>query len=257
MLYSYTKDPNYHSVVPGYNPNSKRISGFLSIVFLFVGLVLVGQVIYPIFSWYIFTLPIYSQKIITPLASNFFPANISNLPSIVRASDISPTVSLYANNNSYQPSSWFPQARPFSQAFNSDLRVYTVSIPKLKIDNATVEIGGDNLKKSLIAWPTSAIPGNYGVNIIFGHSELPQFANPTDYSGIFTHIMDLESGAVILVDYDGVRYKYIVSDKKVVDPDDLSVLEQRFDDRYLILITCVPPGTLWKRGVVKARMAQL
>lgn len=69
--------------------------------------------------------------------------------------------------------------------------------------------------------------------------------------------MDLDDGDEILVDADGIRYKYIVFDKKVIEPTNLSVLEQRFDQAYLTLITCVPPGTLWKRGVVKARLASL
>lgn len=218
-------------------------------VFLGIGLVLIAQVVYPIISWYLLSLPGYSRAIVSPLSSNFVFAKSSKftLP-VVAAVPSSPT--------SYQPSSWFPAAKPFAQSVTSNLKTYTVSIPKLKIDTATVEIGGDDLKKSLIAWPTSAAPGDYGVNIVFGHSELPQFANPKDYSGIFTHIMELADGDVIYVDYDGVRYKYVVFDRQVVDPDNLSVLEQRFDDRYLSLITCVPPGTLWKRGVVKARMSQ-
>lgn len=244
MLYAYTKDPDFRPAI--YSPYPGRIIGLFSLLFLFVGLILVGQVVYPIISWYAFLLPTYSRSFVSPLSS---------VPP-VRASDIA-AVPSYLNNNSYKASSWFPSAKPFTPTINSDLQTYTISIPKLKVENATVEIGGEDLKKSLIAWPTSATPGNYGVNIIFGHSELPQFANPKDYSGIFTSIMDLKDGDVIYVDYDGVRYKYVVFDRQVVDPDNLSVLEQRFDDRYLSLITCVPPGTLWKRGVVKAKLSAL
>lgn len=254
MLYAYTKDPNYAPKVFSLYPG--RIVGLFSLLFLFFGLFLIGQVLYPIISWYAFLLPTYSGSFVSPLASNF-NSNAYSFVAPVRAFDITAVVPSYLDNNSYNPSSWFPDAEPFTPTINSNLQTYTISIPRLKIDNATVEIGGEDLKKSLIAWPTSAIPGNYGVNIIFGHSELPQFANTKDYSGIFTFIMDLKDGDVIYVDYDGVRYKYIVFDRQVVDPDNLSVLEQRFDDRYLSLITCVPPGTLWKRGVVKARLSAL
>ena len=249
MLYIYTRDPHYTPVLgPSYR---RQWGGVLSLVFLFLGLALIGQVVYPIVSWYAFALPGYSGAVVSPLASNFAPYNpaiLSVLPTPVQAAETSAT--------SFKPSSWFPAAKPFTQEINSDLKTYTISIPKLKIDSTTVEIGGDNLKKSLVAWPTSATPGDYGVNIIFGHSELPQFASPDSFSGIFTHIMDLADGDTVYVDYDGVRYKYLVYDRQVVDPDNLSVLEQRFDDRYLSLITCVPPGTIWKRGVVKARMSQ-
>lgn len=202
-------------------------------------------------------MPAYSRNIISPLASNFNSFNSRSLVAPVRAADIAPTVALYANNDSYQPSSWFPEAKPFTAALNSNLKTYTLSIPKLKIDTAAVQIGGEDLKKSLVAWPSSAVPGDYGTNIVFGHSELPQFANTKDYSGIFTHLMELSDGDTIFVDYDGVRYKYLVFDQQVIDPDNLSVLEQRFDNRYLTLITCVPPGTLWKRGVIRAKLSPL
>lgn len=248
MLYTYTKDHNYHP--PRESCFHGKVTAIFPLLFLFIGLILIGQVAYPIVGWYIFPLSGISQGTVSPLASNFVPAGSPSLVAPVSAVDI-------ISNPSYQASSWFPVAKQFTEIINSNLKTYTVSIPKLKIDTATVEIGGDDLKKSLIAWPTSATPGNYGVNIIFGHSELPQFANTKDYSGIFTHIMELSDGDTIYADYDGVRYKYQVIDRQVIDPDNLSVLEQRFDDRYLTLITCVPPGTLWKRGVVKARMSQL
>ena len=69
--------------------------------------------------------------------------------------------------------------------------------------------------------------------------------------------MDLEKGDEIYLDFDQVRYKYLVVDKKIVEPSDLSVLEQRFDSGYVTLITCVPPGTVWKKGVIRARLSQI
>jgi len=41
-----------------------------------------------------------------------------------------------------------------------------------------------------------------------------------------------------------------------VSPRDLSILAQRYDDSYLTLITCVPPGTYFKRLIVRARLAK-
>ena len=40
-----------------------------------------------------------------------------------------------------------------------------------------------------------------------------------------------------------------------VQPTDLSVLEQRFDNRYLTLITCSPPGTWLRRLILRAQIA--
>lgn len=214
----------------------RKIPKVFSTVFLVLGLIILSQAVLPVAFWYFFNMPEISGKIISPLASTF--------PPLVSAAEV----------DSYKPANWFPTNTPKPE--KKEIKTYTLTIPKLDIDAATVEFGGD-LKKSLVAWSTSPQPGTYGNNIIFGHSELPQFANSKSYAGIFTYLMNLNKGDEIFVDYDGVRYKYLVSDKKVVDPTDLSVLEQRFDTGYLTLITCVPPGTLWKRGIIKAKLVKL
>lgn len=205
----------------------KKTMGIASILFLVVGLGLILQAVWPVAGWYLFSLPVIGTDIVSPIWA--------------------------AENKSYEPAEWFSNLPKDLTTVGSVLKSYTITIPKLKIDKATVEIGGD-LKKSLVAWPTSALPGSWGNNIIFGHSELPQFATPTNYSGIFTHIMDLEQGDEIIINYDDVKYVYKVIDKKVIEPTDISVLEQRYDSAYVTLITCVPPGTLWKRGVIKAQI---
>ena len=245
-LYAYIKKKkrqSFKSKIP------KKALFIGSCAFFLAGVFLVGQVAYPIVGWYLFVLPGYSSGIISPLSSNFKPENSPIYPSLVKAQE---AINPGSTQDSYKISTWFVGAN--TKVISTELKVYTVSIPKLKIDSATVQIGGEDLKKSLIAWPTSAPPGSFGNNIIFGHSELPQFANSTNYNGIFTHLMDLEIGDEILIDYDGIRYKYVVTDKNVISPTDLSVLEQKFDSAYLTLITCVPPGTVWKRGIVKATL---
>lgn len=246
MLYSYVKKPAGKS---GFKI-TKRVSRFISATFLILGLFLIGQVVVPIAGSFIVLLPNYSVEIASPLASDFRP--ITPLaPKEVKAQE---TSAIPKNYDSYRPSTWFADNNSGVLADVGNLHSYSISIPKLKIKNANVEVGGDDLKKSLIAWPTSALPGSYGVNIIFGHSELPSLASPTNYSGIFTFIMDLENGDEIDVNSDGVLYKYIVFDKQVIEPTNLSILEQRFDRAYLTLITCVPPGTVWKRGAVRAQL---
>lgn len=214
----------------------KRGGGLFPAMLAFLGLFLVGQALFPIASWYFFVMPGISERIVSPLAVTF--------PSLVAA----------GSDEAYQPASWFVgQKESAVLSAPSALKSYTMTIPKLGIETAAVVVGGD-LKKSLSAWPASAPPGSYGNNVVFGHSELPQFYHPRDYRGMFTYLMDLQKDDVIDVDYDGVRFRYAVFEKKVVDPTDLSVLEQQFDGAYLTLITCVPPGTLWKRGIVKARL---
>ncbi len=241
MLYSYTKQTKPHRkiVIP------KSFTRSLAGTFLLVGLFFVFQATWPIIQSYLLVLPQYADEISSPLASYVAPIKIVQVHATEKKT-----------YDSLRPSTWFVGATGTTLADVPSTTKYTLSIPKLKIKDAKVEIGGDDLKKSLIAWPTSAIPGSYGVDIIFGHSELPAFANSTSYSGMFTHLMDLENGDEIEVTFDGITYKYAVFDKVVIDPTNVSILEQRFDQAYLNLVTCVPPGTVWKRGVVKAKLVQ-
>ena len=130
-----------------------------------------------------------------------------------------------------------------------------MSIPKLKISNAVVTVGSMDLKKSLIQYPQTALPGQLGNAVIFGHSVLPQFFNPKSYLTIFSTLYKLEQGDEILIDYDNVQYEYIVDEMFEVKPTDLSVLEQRFDQKNLTLITCSPPGTYLRRLIIKTSLS--
>ncbi len=262
-LYSYVKSS--HPTIDYQQPKPagpvKKVSRVISLAFLSIGLFMIGQVAYPIIASYLSTMSLYSPEIVSPLAQSqsqapgIFSAPVQAFAAVANTTALNSTTT--AVDDSYRPSTWFPgAAQSVAGHENTEVQYYTLTIPKLKIDAATVEFGGTDLKKSLVAWPTSAMPGNFGVNIIFGHSELPQFASPDNFSGIFTHLMDLNNGDDIYINYDGVRYHYQVVDKKIIEPTDLSILEQRFDAAYVSLITCEPPGTVWKRGVVRAQLTQ-
>ena len=66
--------------------------------------------------------------------------------------------------------------------------------------------------------------------------------------------MTLEYGDEILIKFDGVNYRYKVVDKIEVKPEDIQILEQKYNGRYLKLVTCVPEGTYLRRGVVIAEL---
>lgn len=158
---------------------------------------------------------------------------------------------------------WFPgtaTVAELSQASASAQPEYfTLDIPKLEISNARVAIGGTDLNKSLIAFPGTALPGEFGAPVIFGHSVLRQFYNPSEknsrrYNSIFSTIMTLKVGDEILVTYDNIKYTYVVQEKTEVKPTDVYILNQKYDAKRLKLVTCTPEGTYLRRGVVTAQM---
>jgi sortase A len=151
---------------------------------------------------------------------------------------------------------WYPSL-PDLPPVPSRITHYTISIPALEINEAVVQIGGEDLMKSLIQYPGTALPGQYGNTIIFGHSVLPQFFNPKIYRTIFSTLPRMDKGDEIIVNFDGIVYRYLVIEMEETEPTDLGVLEQHYDSQYLTLITCVPPGVNFRRLVVKARLASI
>ena len=151
---------------------------------------------------------------------------------------------------------WFPAKNPTKRSDKVQAEEYYLSIPKLNIQNAVVKTTGDDLAKSLIHFLPSSLPGEKGNVAIFGHSTLPQLYNIKDYKTIFTYLPSLDRGDKIIASVNGIDYEYEVYEMFVVKPDQISVLEPRYDDSYITLITCVPPGTYWNRLVVRAKLTQ-
>lgn len=156
-------------------------------------------------------------------------------------------------------SSWFENLPQTELNKGTNVRSYTLSIPKLKIKNAIVSIGGEDLAQSLIQYPGTAVPGKLGNAVVFGHSILPQFYNPKDYLSIFSTLPTLKRGDEIYINFDGVNYTFIVEDKFEVKPTDIQILEQNPSDSFLTLITCTPPGHPLRprRLIVRARVVPL
>lgn len=166
-----------------------------------------------------------------------------------------PEDTIVQNVDYTKASNWFvgTSEEEFSK---SNVLFYTISIPKLRIKKASVMIGGEDLSKSLIQYPGTASPGKSGNAVVFGHSILPQFYDPSDYLSVFSTLPTLKTGDEILVEYDGISYKYRVEDKFEVLPTDIQILEQNPSDSFLTLVTCVPPGHPGRprRLIVRARV---
>lgn len=147
---------------------------------------------------------------------------------------------------------WFPTAT--HAASNMDAAAYMLSIPKLGIKNADVRNDHTDLKKTLIHYPGTAMPGDLGNTVIFGHSVLPQFFSPTNYTSIFSTLHTLVPGDEVVITEGEVTYTYHIVDMYSVEPSNLTPLAQGYDRHSLTIITCTPPGTYLKRLIVKAEL---
>ncbi len=219
--------------------DKKRAMRSFSFGLVGLGVLFLANAIWPIISYEVFT------------ASSFKRTDL--ISPIIDSGRVLGATIQGRQIDSTNANSWFVGNAGLT-AVNSKVRYYNISVPKLGIKSAVVEIGGENLKQNLVQYKDTALPGQNGNSVIFGHSALPQFYNTSNYLTIFSKLPTLKKGDEMLVDYDGIRYRYKVEEMYEVEATDIQVLAQRFDDSYLTLITCVPPGTLLRRLVVKARL---
>ena len=104
-----------------------------------------------------------------------------------------------------------------------------VSAPRIGLDAIVVE---GTSRQQLLVGPGhltgSALPGENGNVVITGHRDT-----------FFRHIYELTKGDEITVERNGETFHYVVTGKKIVEPEDVSVIRPT-DEARLTLITCYP-----------------
>lgn len=254
--YRFTKRPP-QTQFSGPEKKHARLLKILPPTLITLGSLLVANVLWPLINYQVFTAPsLKKDDWVSPVAKEYLGSG-TIARDLTGLSKSNPSAVLGMDTDYTKITSWFPTAR-YAQNNHTGL-TYILDIPTVNIENAQVVIDGQSLDQHLIQFPGTAEPGTYGTTVIFGHSVLRQFynpsvANPRRYISIFSKIMTLKNSDRIFIEFNGLIYTYEVIDKFEVEPEDVSVLEQRLDTKELKLITCVPEGTYLRRGVVVARL---
>lgn len=239
------------------------------------GLILIGSATLPIAGYYLATFPaLQASAVLSPVPQDQVldvnPMAIAQAQA-TDGKNVAPTqkdatfapVIINEELDYTNLSNWFngtPGLGTLESAVAAETeQTYLIDIPKLKIANAKVVIGGTDLSQSLIQYPGTAMPGELGAPVIFGHSVLRQFYSPSEknsrrYTSIFSTIMTLKNGDEIFVTHNGQKLRYLVQDKIEVKPEDTYILTQKYDAKSLKLVTCTPEGTYLRRGVVVAQL---
>lgn len=138
---------------------------------------------------------------------------------------------------------------------------FSVVIPKIGANEKVVPnvdpSNGDEylkvLQNNVAHARGSALPGLSGTTYLFAHSA-DNFWDVGRYNAVFYLLKDLEAGDDIALFFNDKRYNYSVYDKKVVDPEEVGYLAANIGQgEKLILQTCWPPGTTWKRLLIFAK----
>ena len=118
-------------------------------------------------------------------------------------------------------------------------------IPKINVTAAVAE-GSDmeTLKSAVGHFEGTALPGQKGNFAVAGHRNYT-------YSEYFKRADELENGDEIIVRSKEGEFKYNVTEKRIVEPEDVGVLDST-EDATLTIVTCTPGAT--KRLIINGKL---
>lgn len=124
-----------------------------------------------------------------------------------------------------------------------------ITIPRIGLSAIIVELANvddrHNLNRGPGHIPGTAYPGMSGNCVIAGHR--------TTYGAPFGRIDELVEGDEVILETGETRHIYVFSETVVVEPSDMSVLDQGDPDR-VTLVACHPKFTSKNRIVVSATL---
>lgn len=142
------------------------------------------------------------------------------------------------------PNSVGPEAKIIIPKINVEAPIV---LDATDIEEKTIQAA---LEKGVTLYPNTGVPGEKANPIIFGHSSNNLF-NKGAYKFVFVLLNRLEEGDTFMINYNGTQYVYRVFSKRIVKPNEVSVLQEQPKASMMTLITCDPPGTSTNRLVVQ------
>lgn len=137
---------------------------------------------------------------------------------------------------------------------------FSILIPKIGASSRVIaNVDPENKVEYLSALKTgvahakgSVFPGFSGNTYLFAHSA-DNWWDVGHYNAVFYTLNNLSENDEIVVFFENRRYNYRVSKKVIADPNDTTYLTwQQEGPNQLVLQTCWPPGTTWKRLYIMA-----
>lgn len=227
----------------------RRYARLFGLVLCVFGVAMVLYFTFPLLSFQLYLQPAFaSQKIAAPIPERTMLSQNSFRDLIQSTADTLAGVDYTDAKN------WYPSI----QQGRTDIAVthYKLSVPKLNQFDLDVSTIDTDLSHHLVQYGGTAVPPSKGTAVIFGHSTLPQLFKQGDYDTVFAYAHTLEVGDEIKIKVDNLDFTYKIYNITITSPLDTSFFTQNYDDNYLILVTCTPPGTTWKRLILRARIVK-
>jgi len=127
----------------------------------------------------------------------------------------------------------------------------SVDLPVLNPNSTDISVLDEALKEGAVRYPLSALPGQDGNVLIFGHSSNLPIVHNQMYKA-FNQLPELEEGDVIKLQGGGQEYVYRVTSLRRTDANEELIDLSPTQGRKLTLSTCDNFGTKSARWVVEA-----
>jgi sortase A len=220
----------------------RRVLGAVGRVLVTVGLLLLLFVAYQLWGT-----GIYQARAQGDLEQQFKQSLERNRPGTTPATSPSPTTT--STDAPATPTTLGPITVPPA----GDV-VARIGIPKLGVDQYVVEgVNVDDLRKGPGHYPSTQLPGHEGNAAIAGHR--------TTYGAPFGDLDQLVPGDRIVVTTVQGKFRYTVTEQRVVDPSEISVLDPSQDPARaghelatLTLTTCNPKYSAEQRLIIRAQL---
>ena len=123
-----------------------------------------------------------------------------------------------------------------------------IKIPKIDLDLPIIKGVGKSALRQGIGYMTESGPiGKEGNAVLAGHRNYP-------FGRMFSRLDELQIDDQVIVEVDKKTYRYVIYEKLVVEPNDVSVIKGKGNRKVLTLVTCTPPGKDTHRLIIHASM---
>jgi len=137
---------------------------------------------------------------------------------------------------------------------------FSIVIPKIGaatqiiplVDPADEKEYREALKQGVAHSAGTQFPGQGGGIFLFAHST-NTLSNVERYNAVFYQLKELEAGDKIFIFYTGKKFTYMATERLITEADDTKWITENDGGERLILQTCWPPGTSFKRLIVIAK----
>lgn len=133
-------------------------------------------------------------------------------------------------------------------SFSEDDVIGTIKIPRIALDLLMIEgESKSNLRLGATHMIGTAYPGESGNCVIAGHRNYT-------FGSMFNRLGEMQLNDEMIIEFEQQEYRYKIDEIEVVNPDDLTVLEQPIGEKRITLLTCHPVHIGNKRLLIKGKL---